>query len=124
METTLEILKALSDKNRLRVVAALSRHEELCACQVTELLGITGATASRHMSVLHKAGLVGSRKDGRWVYFRLAKPAGTEPLFQWLEKSMAESDELQVDAEALNQITGVTREELCRMQRGDECCPR
>ena len=53
METTLEILKALSDKNRTRVVAALWRFDELCACQITEFLQVTGATASRHLSILH-----------------------------------------------------------------------
>ena len=41
METTLETLKALSDKNRMRVVAALWRFDELCACQITELLKVS-----------------------------------------------------------------------------------
>ena len=85
MEPTLGIIKAISDKNRMRVVAALWRFDELCACQITELLQVSGATASRHMAILNKAGLVDSRKDGRWVYYRLRKPAGLEHLFKWLE---------------------------------------
>lgn len=124
METTLEILKALSDKNRMRVVAALWRFDELCACQITELLQVTGATASRHMGVLLKTGLVDSRKEGRWVYYKLGKPAKTESLFQWLEGSLAGSDELVADFQALKKIVGITREDLCRQQRGEVCCPK
>ena len=71
MEPTLEILKALSDKNRMRVVAALWRFDELCACQITELLNVSGATASRHLGILQKTGLVESRKEGRWVYYKI-----------------------------------------------------
>lgn len=67
------IFKALSDRNRLRIVSALMKCDELCACQVTELIQVTGATASRHMGVLISSDLVGSRKDGRWVYYRLCR---------------------------------------------------
>lgn len=123
MQTTLEILKAVSDKNRLRVVAALSRYDELCACQVTELLNVSGATVSRHLSVLQQAGLIDSRKEGRWVYFKRVKPEGTDALFQWLEDTFRASDELKADFELLEKIVGITREDLCRMQRGEECCP-
>ena len=123
METTLDILKAVSDRNRLRVVAALSRYDELCACQITELLSVSGATASRHLSILQKAGLVESRKDGRWVYFRQARPGGTEPLFQWLEGTFLHSNEFKTDSKQLDAIVGITREDLCRKQRGEACCP-
>lgn len=124
MDNALEILKALSDKNRSRVVAALTRYDELCACQITELLQVSGATASRHMGILQKAGLVGSRKDGRWVYFFLTKPEGSEPLFQWLETSLLNSEQVRNDFQALEEIVGMTREDLCRMQRGEDCCPK
>lgn len=123
METTLDTLKALSDKNRMRVVAALWRFDELCACQITELLQVSGATASRHLGILLNAGLVESRKEGRWVYYKLCKPEGAEPLFQWLEQSLSGAEELVKDLQALIKIVGITREDLCRQQRGETCCP-
>jgi ArsR family transcriptional regulator, arsenate/arsenite/antimonite-responsive transcriptional repressor len=43
MNDLLSILKALSDKNRLRIFYALLTYEELCACQITELLQVAGA---------------------------------------------------------------------------------
>ena len=124
MNKTLEMLKALADRNRLRVVAALMDQEELCACQITELLQVTGATASRHMGLLLHAGIVQSRKEGRWIYYRLAPPADTQAVFQWLETSFAGSDQLLADLQALGKIIGIGRKDLCRMQRGEACCPK
>lgn len=105
MKTTLEILKALSDRNRLRVVAALMSRDELCACQLSELLGVSGATASRHMELLIRAGLVQSRKAGRWVYYRL-QPAAAPQLFQWLETELKTAPDIKADQKALTQIAG------------------
>ena len=71
MSTPDHLFKALSDRNRFRVVAALLQSKELCACQIHEWLGVTGATASKHMGILVASGLVLSRKDGRWVHYRI-----------------------------------------------------
>ena len=120
----LEILKALSDMNRLRIVAALNRYDELCACQITEVLQVSGATASRHLSVLQHAGLLESRKEGRRVYYRLAPPAVTEPVFHWLEEVCKDSGAMTADRTTLDKIINITREDLCRQQRGEECCPK
>ncbi len=124
MQQTLDTLKALSDKNRMRVVAVLWRFDELCACQITELLQVSGATASRHLGILLKVGLVESRKEGRWVYYKLRKLEGAEPLFQWLEHSLAGAGELVTDFRTVKKIVGITREDLCRQQRGEACCPQ
>ncbi|MBN2704512.1 MAG: winged helix-turn-helix transcriptional regulator [Pontiellaceae bacterium] len=105
MKTTLEIMKALSDRNRLRVAAALMEQKELCACQIVELLQVAGATASRHMDLLIRAGLVESRKDGRWVYYRLGN-GFPPPLFQWLEDLLRNDPDIQTDRKTLIKITG------------------
>lgn len=124
MDDTISKLKALADKNRLRVFCALSRHEELCACQITELLRVTGATASRHLSVLVAAGLLKSRKDGRWVLFSLDRSgSGFDGILQWLDPEVRTSSTLQNDLDTLGRITDLPREDLCRQQRGEACCP-
>ncbi len=122
MNKILEQFKALSDRNRLRVMAALFHIDELCACQVVELLAVTGATASRHMGLLVRAGLVESRKEGRWVYYRLAASLNIQ-LVQWLEAELKNTDELEADRALLMEIVSCDPEELCRKQRGVECCP-
>jgi ArsR family transcriptional regulator len=122
MNETLEQLKALSDRNRLRVVAALFHMDELCACQIVELLEVTGATASRHMGLLVRAGIVESRKEGRWVYYRLDASLDAR-LFQWLEAELKNVAELEADRILLKEIVSCAPEDLCRKQRGEECCP-
>ena len=72
LTTVISTAKALSDAHRVRVLAALRDRRELCVCQITELLGLATATVSRHMSLLQAAQLVDSRKEGRWVYYRLS----------------------------------------------------
>ena len=104
MKTALETMKALSDRNRLRVVAALMDREELCACQISELLQVTGATASRHMDLLIRSGLVASRKDGRWVHYRLGSDFPS-PLFQWLEAELQNDRDIKADRKTLAKIT-------------------
>jgi len=67
----LTIVKALADENRLRVLCAL-RDREVCVCEITALLKLAPSTVSKHMAVLRQAHLVEGRKDGRWMYYRLA----------------------------------------------------
>jgi len=123
MDDLISLFKALSDRNRLRVIAALSAYNELCACQITELLKITGATASRHMGVLIAAGLVTSRKEGRWVHYRLSrKPSLRSPVVKWLKRELADDPRIQADRKQIERIAACDREELCRQQRGAACC--
>ncbi|HAS82161.1 MAG TPA: transcriptional regulator [Verrucomicrobia bacterium] len=105
MKAPLEQLKALADRNRLRVVAALMNTEELCACQISELLGVTGATASRHMELLIRAGLIDSRKAGRWVHYTLS-PDFPAPLREWLEKPLSKDPDIKADLGKVKKIMG------------------
>lgn len=121
METTLVITKALADGNRLRVVMALTEQEELCICQITELLGWATATVSRHMSVLQNARLVRSRKEGRWVFYCLAEDFPKE-LKRWIVESMTFSQEILSDRNKLKSILSFEPEELCRRQKTKRRC--
>lgn len=49
--------------------------DEVCACKISERLGISPSTTSHHMSVLREAGLVSARKDGLWMYYALNRTA-------------------------------------------------
>lgn len=124
MDHMISTFKALSDRNRLRVFGALFEYDELCACQIIELLQVTGATASRHMGILVAAGLVKSKKDGRWVYYRLNRSnENLTGMFQWLKAGFNASIDIEKDSIALKEITLVSPVDLCRKQRGEECCP-
>ncbi|RQD78306.1 metalloregulator ArsR/SmtB family transcription factor [Desulfonatronospira sp. MSAO_Bac3] len=112
MDKFLKQTKALADGNRLRIIAALLRQPELCVCQITELLGLSTATVSRHISVIQNAGLVTSRKDSRWVYYRLADDFPGR-LRQWLEEELMYSREMEKDRLTLKFILSMSVEELC-----------
>lgn len=123
MEYGLKILKALADQNRLRIIAALNRFNEMCACQITELLGITGASVSRHMALLTDATLLTSRKQGRWVYFSLNDTTKDQKLMDWVIENFRDTELVLDDYKKLKKIMAADPEEICRKQRGEKCCP-
>jgi ArsR family transcriptional regulator, arsenate/arsenite/antimonite-responsive transcriptional repressor len=68
------VFRALADETRVRIVALLGQ-DELCVCHIEKALAIAQPTASRHLGILRAAGLVDSRRDGSWVYYRLVPQA-------------------------------------------------
>ncbi len=116
MQTALDTAKALADGNRMRVVAALLEHDELCVCQITELLQITMATVSRHMSILHKARLVQSRKEGRWVFYRLAQSFPVL-ICNWLKDAARNSVEIKADRQKLVEILSCDTVDICKRHK-------
>ena len=123
MREILAVMKALADENRLRVVAAL-RGRELCLCQIVELLGLANSTVSRHMSILHQARIVESRKDGRWNYFRLAEEAESPraaAVASLAIESLERTDTIRSDAKRLKQVLKIDPEVLCRKQSECKC---
>jgi len=118
-------LKALSDGGRVRIIVALMEHKELCACQITELLGFTGATVSRHLSILHNADLIQSRKEGRWVYYAIADNVQhASPILDWIKEQSSQCSQFQKDSKELNHILSCDPEDICRKQRGNSCCSK
>jgi ArsR family transcriptional regulator len=125
MDTPDYLFKALSDRNRFRVVAALLQIKELCACQIHEWLGVTGATASKHMSILVTSGLVLSRKDGRWVHYRINREqANLRPLMSWIRNQVKADIDLLEDLKDLSSVTACPPVELRKRQRqaASTCC--
>jgi ArsR family transcriptional regulator len=101
------LFRALGDPIRVRIVALLS-HGELCVCHVEAALALSQPNASRHLGVLKNAGVVESRKDGSWVYHRLAKQAD-EACARQLKALVAEfskASELRRDLERLMKSKG------------------
>jgi len=116
MNEVLRIMQALSDQNRLRMLYAL-RRGELCVCQLIELMSLSPSTVSKHLSILRDAGLLDSRKDGRWVYYRMADQTlfpvtgkQAAPVLRSLEKSPT----VKEDDKRLKRICGENMESLCR----------
>jgi DNA-binding transcriptional ArsR family regulator len=114
----LNITKALAEENRLRILLALDG-QELCVCQLIELLELAPSTVSKHMAVLRQARLVNGRKDGRWMYYGLADEQATTEVKEalaWVKKSLSHDESIGEDVKRLNQILKIDREVLCSQQ--------
>ena len=73
------VFKALASEDRLRVLEAL-RDSERCGCELQVVLNAPQSTVATHLRKLKQAGLVKSRKKGKWSYYRIADTAAVELL--------------------------------------------
>ncbi len=65
-----QIFRALSDRNRMRILKALqSRH--LCVCEIRELLNLANSTVSQHLKILKDSGFILEEKEGKWVNYMI-----------------------------------------------------
>lgn len=71
-------LKSLSDPTRLRLFSLIASTSQVCACDLTEPLGVSQPTVSHHLKVLTAAGLLHREQRGRWVYFSASSQAMAE----------------------------------------------
>ena len=118
MREFMNITKALADGNRVRALLAL-RQGELCVCQITELFGLAPSTISKHLSILFQAGLVESRKDGRWIYYQLPgknSPVVVREAIDWIEKALADNPHVLEDNQQLQKILKQDPTALCKKQ--------
>ena len=96
------LFEALADRTRLRLLNLLAQGE-ICVCYFTAILGAPQPTVSRHLAYLRRAGLVETRRDGKWIHYRLATP-GDEPAARVLKAVLEELEaerEMQRDVRML-----------------------
>ncbi len=67
------LFTALADKTRLRLLN-LMREDEICVCFFVEVLGESQPKISRHLAYLRNAGIVESRRDGKWMHYKIVEP--------------------------------------------------
>src|SRR3970040_773172 len=106
MRDLMAVLKALADENRVRVLLAV-QDRELCVCQIVELLGLAQSTVSKHVSILHQARLIDSRKEGRWVFYRAADgdaPVEAREIAAVVSQLLTSDPQAGEDAKRLKQI--------------------
>lgn len=70
IDAAVETLKFLTDRNRLRILLALTR-AETCVCDLIDELGLPQPLVSYHLARLKKAGVVRARRDAQWIYYSL-----------------------------------------------------
>ena len=86
IDEAVDTLKFLSDRNRLRILSALTR-AETCVCDLIDELGLPQTLVSYHLGKLRKSGLVRTRRQAQWIYYSLDPEAWgrlTAPLAEFL----------------------------------------
>ena len=119
MKALVQTAKALSDTNRIRILAALGCGE-VCVCQLVELLKLAHSTVSKHLSILSQAGLVECRKSGRWIHYRLPKANRASLAARMTDlvlRELTEDDAAIQDQKNLKRILRMDTEKLCSLQK-------
>ena len=88
------LLRALADRTRLRLLNLIG-DREVCVCFFVEILKTSQPKISRHLAYLRRAGIVSSRRDGKWMHYRVTEPkdAAAKRIFDdvrsWLQADVA-----------------------------------
>ena len=97
--------RALADRTRLRLLN-LMRADEVCVCFFVEILKTNQPKISRHLAYMRRAGIVGARREGPWMHYRIVEPSDTEAaqvlkdVLSWL----ANDREMQRDRDRLVKV--------------------
>lgn len=71
INTITSIYKILADEKRFKIIYSLLHVEELCVCDISNVINATIATTSHHLQQLKKMNVLDSRKDGKMLYYFL-----------------------------------------------------
>jgi len=112
MKELVKVLKAVADKNRLRIFKML-QHKKMCVCELAAALGITMPSVSRHLSLMKDAGLIEDERDGMWTNYMLCREKVNKyaPVLQGRLKEWINDDE--GIKKMLKKTETLKREELC-----------
>lgn len=114
MNDLVAVAKAFADPTRVRVLAAL-RGRELCVCELCDALGVTQSTLSTHLQVIRDAGMVRTRKQGKWIYYAI-DPASTrlvESVFGFFAAPMRADRTLQRDGAEVSRRISERQDGAC-----------
>jgi ArsR family transcriptional regulator len=92
------LFRALADHTRLRLLNLIA-DKEICVCYFVDVLRISQPKISRHLAYLRKAGIVASRRQGRWMHYRLVAPqdAAAAAILRETLAHLKELPEMRID---------------------------
>jgi len=107
--------KNLADKTRLKLIMLIASEDELCVCELTHALALSQPKVSRHLAQLRESGILSQRRQGKWVYYRLAE------LTPWQQQAIegAQQESKALLAELENRLKAMGSERPLRLAN---CC--
>ena len=104
-EKVSELMKSISNPVRVQILLAIGTGEA-CVCHLEALLGLRQAYISQQLMILRKKKIITSRREGKYIYYRLAKP------------------ELLDIVQAAGEIVGVPKNSLVIQDHSSCECPK
>lgn len=100
--TLATLFAALADPTRLRLLNLIAGRD-LCVCYLVEILRQSQPKISRHLAYLRRAGIVSARREGKWMHYRIAKPAdpGVAAILASTLRSLRDDRFMQADLDRL-----------------------
>ena len=104
------LFQALGDRTRLRLLNLLAEGE-ICVCYFVATLDEPQPKISRHLAYLRRMGLVSSRRDGKWIHYRIGTPEDPRArrLLETVLDEMRNDPEMQADVDSLRSACCATR---------------
>jgi ArsR family transcriptional regulator len=98
-----QLFRALADRTRLRLINLMA-DQELCVCYFIEVIGAPQPKISRHLAYLRRAGIVGARREGKWMHYRLTVPSDSHAasIVKSTLEALRSDKDMQRDRERLN----------------------
>jgi ArsR family transcriptional regulator len=113
MRELIKVLKAVSDKNRMRILKMLGQ-KKMCVCEMAAVLGIAQPSVSKHLSILKDAGLIEDERNLQWIDYSLCKEKINKyaPVLQSNIRNWLNSD--PIIKQDLKKMKTLSRKELCK----------
>lgn len=110
LDRTSELLSAMSDPTRLRLLSLIAHNGEICVCDLIDVTALPQPKVSRHLATLRHAGWVTDRREGQWMHYSIATPQNDlhRSLLAALKRSHETVPELREDLTKLLQASCCT----------------
>lgn len=112
----LDTCKALSNRGRLRILAALDGRE-LCVGQIAAIFDIARSTASEHLTELRRVGLIQERREGRFVWFSHAADERAVRILDAVRRETCEDPVTRRDAAIVEKVLALPHDLVCEKGR-------
>ncbi len=105
MKEKLEFLKLFSDKTRIRIMNLLNKRS-VCVCHLKNILGLTQAAVSKHISKLKKAGIIKEEQKSFWTYYSLdISDRELNEIFNCIMSKLENDKTLLKDLKGINEVS-------------------
>lgn len=101
-----EILKGLANETRLKIVCLLIENE-LCVCELMEVLGMNQSCISNHIKILRSLGIIEAKREGKWIFYSIPKnkmDKSTYEIIQSIMKKLEKEKKLRREKTLINRL--------------------